>query len=111
MPFAPVQLRAHRDDGSGDVALSWIRRTRFGGVGWELAEVPLNEEREAYRLEILDGVDAGADASRLPTPSYHYSAARPDGGLRRAAVGLHHSPRAAQRHGRAGRALETVVHL
>ena len=55
MPFAPVHLRARRDAASGDIALRWIRRTRFGGDGWELAEVPLNEEREAYRLEILDG--------------------------------------------------------
>ena len=39
----------------------WIRRTRFGGDGWELAEVPLNEEREAYRLEIYDGADAGPE--------------------------------------------------
>lgn len=57
VPFAPVHLRSRRDAGSGDIALSWIRRTRFGGTPWELAEVPFNEEREAYRLEILDGVD------------------------------------------------------
>ncbi len=56
-PFAPVHLKARRDAGSGDIALSWIRRTRFGGTAWELAEVPLNEEREAYRVEILDGID------------------------------------------------------
>ena len=49
-PFAPVHLNARRDFGSGDIALSWIRRTRFGGTPWELAEVPLNEEREAYRV-------------------------------------------------------------
>ena len=40
---------------TGDLGLTWIRRTRFGGTTWELAEVPLNEEREAYRLAILDG--------------------------------------------------------
>jgi hypothetical protein len=52
-PFAPTQLRWHRQE-TGDIALSWIRRTRFGGVSWELTEVPLNEASEAYRLEILD---------------------------------------------------------
>jgi hypothetical protein len=54
MPFAPTQLKWHRHV-SGDIALSWIRRTRFSGVGWEQAEVPLNEANEAYRFEILAG--------------------------------------------------------
>jgi hypothetical protein len=72
-PFAPVQLRARRD-GSGNVELAWIRRTRFGGVGWELSEVPLNEEREAYRLDIVDG--AVLKRRVEPTsPAYVYSAA------------------------------------
>ena len=53
-PFAPVHLSATRDAASGDIELAWIRRTRFGGDAWGAAEVPLNEEREAYRLEILD---------------------------------------------------------
>jgi hypothetical protein len=53
-PFAPAHLRFARED-DGALALAWVRRTRFGGTAWELAEVPLNEEREAYRVEILDG--------------------------------------------------------
>jgi hypothetical protein len=72
-PFAPVQLRAHRNEGSGDVALSWLRRTRFGGLGLELTDVPLNEEREAYRLEILDGPDI-VRTVETTTPAYSYSA-------------------------------------
>ncbi len=72
-PFAPVQLRARRN-GSGSIELAWIRRTRFGGVGWELSEVPLNEEREAYRLDILDGATLKRRVE--PTsPAYVYSAA------------------------------------
>ncbi|HWT29492.1 MAG TPA: phage tail protein [Propylenella sp.] len=72
-PFAPVHLQARRDAASGDVTISWIRRSRFGGVSWELAEVPLNEEREAYRLEILHG---GVVKRRieLASPTYFYSA-------------------------------------
>ena len=38
---------------NGDLALSWIRQTRLDGDSWELAEVPLGEATEAYRLEIL----------------------------------------------------------
>ncbi len=54
IPLSPVRLRARR--GAGGVALSWIRRTRFGGDNWELSEVPLNEETEAYAVEILSGL-------------------------------------------------------
>ena len=52
-PLSPCQLRARRD--GADVVFTWIRRTRIDGDGWELAEMPLGEESESYRLEILDG--------------------------------------------------------
>ena len=55
-PFAPVQLGCGGTRARATCEIGWIRRTRFGGDGWELAEVPLNEEREAYRLEIYDGL-------------------------------------------------------
>src|SRR5690606_31897919 len=55
LPWAPAHLRGVRtDDG---VRLSWVRRTRFGGDSWDALEVPLNEEAEAWRVEILDGSD------------------------------------------------------
>jgi hypothetical protein len=73
-PFAPVHLRAMRDAASGDVALSWIRRTRFGGDAFEATEVPLNEEREAYRLDILDGAVLKRRVE-LTSPAYLYTAA------------------------------------
>ena len=53
-PFAPVHLKAARDPSSGNVSLSWIRRTRVGGDSW-LNEVPLGEETEEYDVLILDG--------------------------------------------------------
>jgi GTA TIM-barrel-like domain/Putative phage tail protein len=70
--LSPVRLRARR--GAGGVTLSWIRRTRFGGDNWELGEVPLNEEVEAYSVDILHG---GAVKRRLTTvaPLALYSAA------------------------------------
>ncbi|MFG1229373.1 baseplate multidomain protein megatron [Xanthobacter wiegelii] len=52
-PLSPVHVRARRT-GAG-VALSFIRRTRIAGDGWEAVEVPLGEASEAYRLDILDG--------------------------------------------------------
>jgi hypothetical protein len=52
-PLSPVRLKARRE--AGGVRFSWIRRTRFGGDNWELAEVPLNEDTEAYVVEVLNG--------------------------------------------------------
>lgn len=54
-PLAPVALKARRNASSGDVAISWIRRTRIGGDDFDAREVRLGEEREAYEVEILSG--------------------------------------------------------
>ena len=53
-PLAPVHARGMRL-GSGDVRLSWIRRSRIEADGWAEGEVPLDEAEERYRLEILNG--------------------------------------------------------
>lgn len=52
-PLSPVRLAGQRDGLTGDWLLSWIRQTRIGGDNWDAAEVPLGEEAEAYRLDIL----------------------------------------------------------
>jgi len=52
-PPAPVGLKAKR--GSGGVNISFIRRTRVNGDSFDLYEVPLGEEREDYRIDILAG--------------------------------------------------------
>ncbi|GGE94735.1 glycoside hydrolase/phage tail family protein [Stappia taiwanensis] len=52
MPFSPVHLKARRQ-ADGAVSFSWIRRTRTAGDGWIGTDVPLGEEREAYRVELL----------------------------------------------------------
>jgi hypothetical protein len=53
-PLSPAHVRAARAPG-GDVSLSWKRRTRASGDGWEAVEVPLGEEAERYEIDILDG--------------------------------------------------------
>ncbi|MBL8790223.1 MAG: hypothetical protein JNM45_06965 [Rhizobiales bacterium] len=41
---------------TGDgLAFTWIRQTRIDGDSWDLAEVPLGETSEAYRVWFLDG--------------------------------------------------------
>jgi len=55
LPLAPVHLRAMRAAASGDVQLAWVRRARRDGNSWVLAEVPLDLNPEAYRIEIFEG--------------------------------------------------------
>ncbi|KAA5599842.1 baseplate multidomain protein megatron [Blastochloris sulfoviridis] len=52
-PLAPVRIDARRT--AAGVTIAWIRRTRIGGDGFDLAEVPLGEAVEAYEIDILDG--------------------------------------------------------
>ncbi|HEY0625483.1 MAG TPA: phage tail protein [Allosphingosinicella sp.] len=74
-PPAPVHLQALRL-ANGDVAISWIRRSR-GGWNWASgSDTPLGEEREAYLVEIR-----GAGAARTETvgePGFLYGAADQD---------------------------------
>ena len=53
-PYSPCHLRAERD-ASGDLQLSWIRRTRVDGDSWASVEVPLGEDSEAYLLRVISG--------------------------------------------------------
>jgi hypothetical protein len=52
-PLAPVHPRARRN--AGGVTIAWVRRTRRDGDSWDLADVPLAEDREAYRVRVLTG--------------------------------------------------------
>jgi hypothetical protein len=60
LPLAPVRVRARRE--AAGIRIAWIRRSRYGGDNWELSEIPLNEDAEAYAVEILSG---GAIKRRL----------------------------------------------
>jgi len=53
-PYAPVHIRGARNAG-GDLALSWIRRTRAGGDNWDASDVPLSEDLESYEIDIMSG--------------------------------------------------------
>ncbi len=51
--WSPAHLGARVDPVSGDVAFSWVRRSRAAGAdSWAFAEVPFPETAEAWRLEI-----------------------------------------------------------
>ncbi len=55
-PYRPAHLRALAD--GPDLAVQWIRRTRLDGDDWELPDVPLAEEGEAYTVRVMQGAQA-----------------------------------------------------
>ena len=69
IPPAPVHLRARAEEGGCTV--SWVRRSR---AGWRWAnggDVPLAEEREASRVQVLaDGSVMRSAETMLPTWTY-----------------------------------------
>lgn len=71
-PPSPVHLNAVASP-SGDIQLSWVRRSRQGWAWSEGGDAPLGEEREAYRVNI-----SGPGFERIietGAPSCLYSAA------------------------------------
>jgi hypothetical protein len=72
-PFAPVRLTARRE--AGGIRLSWVRRTRLGGDGWDLADVPLGEAGERYRLAILSAGGAELRVVETAVPEHLYPTA------------------------------------
>jgi len=71
-PYAPVHLGARWS--GGDLAVSWLRRTRIDGDGWLAEEVPLGETEERYRVRVLDGLTVLREAT-VSAPDWSYSAA------------------------------------
>ncbi len=53
-PLSPCHVRGARS--GGNLAISWVRRTRSGGDSWTAAEVPLAEDIERYEIDILAGM-------------------------------------------------------
>jgi hypothetical protein len=56
-PYSPVHVGGI-DEGSGNIRISWTRRTRINGDSWDYIDnVPLNEAYERYEVDVLDGSD------------------------------------------------------
>ena len=86
LPYAPAQLRKKpTPGGTGEVTFTWIRRTRFGGDDFDEELTPLNEEIEAYDLEIYDpsGPTLRRSLVNLTSAEYTYTVAdqTTDGGI------------------------------
>ncbi len=73
-PYAVCHLRAVGGAG-GDVAVSWIRRTRVDGDSWTGVEVPLGEERESYLVNVIANGSIKRQA-QVETSSWSYTMAQ-----------------------------------
>lgn len=71
-PYAPCHLRAA--NAGGDVALSWIRRTRIDGDSWASTEVPLGEAFERYHIRVRDGGGVVLREVEVDSPGWTYDA-------------------------------------
>lgn len=73
-PYAPAHLNAIRDS-AGDLAVSWVRRTRIDGDSWQSLDVPLGETSEAYVLKVLQG-GAVVRSENISSPAWVYTSAQ-----------------------------------
>ena len=72
-PYAPCQIKGIRD-GSENLTINWVRRTRKGGMLVDYKDVDLSELSEAYEVDILSGSTIVRILSSA-TPTVSYSAA------------------------------------
>lgn len=72
-PYSPVHVQGVRD-GSGNLALSWVRRARAGGDWRDGVDVPLHEFREVYEVDILNLGTVLRTITDVLSPGLTYSA-------------------------------------
>ncbi|MFN6924385.1 MAG: glycoside hydrolase/phage tail family protein [Tabrizicola sp.] len=72
-PYPVCHLRTAQA-GSGDITLTWKRRTRINGDNWQALEVPLGEESEAYVIRVVQSGEVRAEYSATQ-PQFVYTAA------------------------------------
>ena len=73
-PYAPVHIRGSRD-GAGNLSLTWVRRSRGAPDLADYVDALLNEAKELYEIEILNGSSVVRIISGLSTPAATYTAA------------------------------------
>lgn len=87
-PYAPVQVNGARD-GSGNLTMSWIRRTRVGGEWRDYVDAALSETTEMYEVDILNGANVVRTISATTTTaSYAASQQVTDFGSAQSAISV-----------------------
>ncbi len=72
-PYAPAHLRAARGN-TGDLDISWTRRTRIDGDSWASVEVPLGEDTESYLVRVRSSTNAILREFTVAGPTLTYPA-------------------------------------
>jgi hypothetical protein len=76
-PWQPIRIEGTRD-GSLNLDMTWVRRTRIEGEWLCFIEVPLGEGSEQYEVDILTG--SGTPTASSPflvtSPAFQYTAAQ-----------------------------------
>lgn len=73
-PLSPVHARATRD-GSGNLAATFVRRSRLSSSWWSTGVVaPVGESAEAYEVDVMNG-SAVARTISVTAAAFNYSAA------------------------------------
>jgi len=73
IPLAPVHLKGERDE-SGNLTISWKRRSR-GYSGWrDNVDLPLVEKTEKYEIDIMNGENIVRTVEIFEASEYEYTA-------------------------------------
>ena len=70
----PSPVHPTMAESAGDLRIAWIRRSRLGWLWRDLADAPLGEEREAYRVTVIAG-SATLRETETGDPAWTYAAA------------------------------------
>lgn len=73
-PFSVVHVEGTRD-GSNDLTISWISRTRVAGEWRDYVDAPLGEESESYEIDVIVGGSVARTLTSSST-SVSYTAAQ-----------------------------------
>lgn len=70
--YAPAHVMS-RNLANGDMALSWVRRSRAEGDSWDAAEILLPEGVEQYRIRIFDAASLLKREIAVPSTGWTYT--------------------------------------
>jgi hypothetical protein len=73
--YSPVHIKGSRNS-SGDLTITWIRRTRAEAEWRDLVDAPLFEDSERYEVEVLDGGTVVRTFMGLTTQTVTYTSAQ-----------------------------------
>jgi hypothetical protein len=71
-PFSPTYVQGARD-GSSNLTISWLRRSRIGSAWGTVIDMPLGEDAESYQIDIMQGSTVKRTINAT-TPTAAYSA-------------------------------------